>query len=585
MIAIIPARGGSEGLPNKNIKYLAGKPLIAYTIEAALASKYINKVIVSTDSEEISLIAENYGAEVPFLRPDFLTGSDVTAIDIYRYTVEKLNRETGMNISEFIVLQPTSPLRTSNDIDLAVELFRDHNADSVISLCEENHSPVGVKRIVDEKITDFFDGSLVNVNSQKQEKAYMPNGAIYIYKYQNIQENGVLNSEKTLPYIMPIERSVHIDTLMDFEYAEFLILKHNSNNNLSALIDTERYKVSYLLTIRESIKKLDETGIGFIVVVNQPGEVLGVVTDGDFRRAVLSGVSLDTPISGITNSNFISINEGYSKEELENVFLNDVAQVPVISKGMLKEIILRQNLPIITNENLAPRILDVPVVIMAGGKGTRLEPFTHIMPKPLIPIGNKPIIEVIMDRFAEFGINEFYISLNYKANMIKAYFEERPLSSSINYIIEDIPLGTAGALKKLKDIIHSTFIVSNCDIIVKSDYKKIIDFHKDGKYDLTLVASMHHYTIPYGVCYVENGGDLKEISEKPEYDYLINTGMYVLEPDVIDYIPENKFYHITHLIEDLKKNKRRVGVYPVYEKSWIDVGQWEEYRNAIKYLQ
>jgi len=384
---------------------------------------------------------------------------------------------------------------------------------------------------------------------------------------------------------MPLERSVHIDTLMDFEYAEFMILKNNSNNNLSALVDTERYKVSCLLTIRESIKKLDETGIGFIVVVNQTDEVMGVVTDGDFRRAILSGVSLDMPISGITNSNFISIHEGYSKEELENVFLNDIAQVPVIRKGMLKEIILRQNLPIITNENLVPRILDVPVVIMAGGKGTRLEPFTHIMPKPLIPIGNKPIIEVIMDRFAEFGINEFYISLNYKANMIKAYFEERPLSSSINYIIEDIPLGTAGALKKLKDIIHSTFIVSNCDIIVKSDYKKIIDFHKDGKYDLTLVASMHHYTIPYGVCYVENGGDLKEISEKPEYDYLINTGMYVLEPDVIDYIPENKFYHITHLIEDLKKNKRRVGVYPVYEKSWIDVGQWEEYRNAIKYLQ
>ena len=222
---------------------------------------------------------------------------------------------------------------------------------------------------------------------------------------------------------------------------------------------------------------------------------------------------------------------------------------------------------------------------MAGGKGTRLEPFTYIMPKPLIPIGNKPIIEIIIERFAEFGINEFYISLNYKANMIKAYFEGRPISEFLHYILEDSPLGTAGALKKLKDLIKSTFIVSNCDIIVKSDYSKIIDFHKSGKYDLTLVASMHHYTIPYGVCYVENGGDLKEISEKPEYDFLINTGMYVLEPNVIDFIPENTFYHITHLIDNLKKNNRKVGVYPVYEKSWIDVGQWEEYKNAIKYLQ
>jgi NDP-sugar pyrophosphorylase family protein len=169
--------------------------------------------------------------------------------------------------------------------------------------------------------------------------------------------------------------------------------------------------------------------------------------------------------------------------------------------------------------------------------------------------------------------------------MIKAFFEELPIAKYLHYITEDIPLGTAGALKKLKNIVNTTFIVSNCDILIKDDYSKIVDFHKAGNYDLTLVASMQHYTIPYGVCYIENGGDLKGISEKPEYDYLVNTGMYVLEPGVIDFIPDNTFYHITHLIEDLKKNNRRIGVYPVYEKAWIDIGQWEEYKNAIKHFK
>lgn len=583
MIAIIPAQGGSKRLPNKNIKYLAGKPLIAYTIEAAKDSKYINKIIVSTDSEEIGLVAENFGAEVPFLRPEYLTGANSNVVDVYFYTIERLNRELGINISEFIVLQPTSPLRTSEDIDLAIELFRDKNADSVISFCETSQTQIVAKKIVNEKVCDYFYESTENKNLKDTEKAIIPNGAILIFNYQFLQKNRVFYSEKTFPYIMPNERSVHIDTLMDFEYAEFLIVKNS--NTLSGLFDTDRYKVRSILTIRESIKKLDETGIGFIVVVNQSDQVMGVVTDGDFRRAVLTDVSLDSPISTITNNSYIFINEGYTKDEIENVFLNDIAQVPVIKNGKLKEIILRQNLPIISNETSASHRLNIPVVIMAGGKGTRLEPFTHIMPKPLIPIGNKPIIEIIIERFAEFGINEFYISLNYKANMIKAYFEGKPISEYLHYLLEDSPLGTAGALKNLKNIIKSTFIVSNCDIIVKSDYSKIIDFHKAGKYDLTLVASMHHYTIPYGVCYVENGGDLKEISEKPEYDYLINTGMYILEPNVIDFIPENTFYHITHLIDNLKKNNKKVGVYPVYEKSWIDVGQWEEYKNAIKYLQ
>ena len=583
MIAIIPAWSGSNGLLNKAIKNLAGKPLIAYTIEAVKGSKSVDRIIVSTDSEEIGLVAKSYGAEVPFLHSANFAADGSSNNDAYLDTIDQLRKEGGLEINDFIILQPTSPLRSSEDIDKAIQLFRDKNSDSVISYYEVKPSGFLAKRIVNNVVVDYFNDLTQTGSLTLKDIALIPNGAISVFNYHRLKKNGVYLSDKTFPYIMPAERSVNIETLLDFEYAEFLIVKNNKN--VSALDDIKSFKVFSGSTIRDSIKKLDETGIGFIVVVNQFDKVLGVVTDGDFRRAVLSGVLLDDPISSITNQDFIFVNDGYSREELERIFLKDIAQVPVIHNGELKEIILRKNLQIISNEAPVPRKLDIPVVIMAGGKGTRLEPFTHIMPKPLIPIGNKPIIEIIIERFAEFGINEFYLSLNYKANMIKAYFEGRPVSEFLQYIIEDLPLGTAGALKKLKDVIKSTFIVSNCDIIIKSDYTKIIDFHRAGKFELTLVACMHHYTIPYGVCYVENGGSLKEISEKPEFDYLVNTGMYVLEPEVLDVIPDNSFYHITELINDLKKNNRKVGVYPVYEKSWIDIGQWEEYKNAIKYFQ
>ena len=222
---------------------------------------------------------------------------------------------------------------------------------------------------------------------------------------------------------------------------------------------------------------------------------------------------------------------------------------------------------------------------MAGGKGTRLAPFTYILPKPLIPIGEKPVIEIIIDEYIKFGVNNFFISVNHKANMIKAYFEDINHEYSIGYVIEDKPLGTAGSLKYLEGKIDSDFFVSNCDIIIKENYNSIYDFHKKNDNILTLVSSMQHHTIPYGVCEIENGGTLKSITEKPQYDFLVNTGMYILSPEALKYIPENEFFHITHLIEKLKDDGKKVGVFPVSEKSWIDIGQWTEYKKAVEFLK
>ncbi|MXS72240.1 acylneuraminate cytidylyltransferase family protein [Flavobacteriaceae bacterium W22] len=222
MIAIIPARGGSKGLPGKNIKLLNGKPLIAYTIEAAKQSKSITRIIVSTDDQNIADAALEYGAEIPFLRPSHLATDDALAIDVLKYTIERLKEEQN-SIEEFIVLQPTSPLRTPLNIDEAVNLFRGKNADSVISYCKEHHPIRWHKYITEEgKFENIFDDTLQN--RQMEKPTYFPNGAIYIYKTEIIN-TGKYYTENSFAYIMERESSIDIDDIQDFEYAEFLLKK------------------------------------------------------------------------------------------------------------------------------------------------------------------------------------------------------------------------------------------------------------------------------------------------------------------------------------------------------------------------
>jgi CMP-N,N'-diacetyllegionaminic acid synthase len=224
MLAIIPARGGSKGVPRKNIKNLAGKPLIYYTIKAAKESKYIDRIIVSTDDEEIAEVALKYRAEVPFLRPEELATDKAKAIDNYIYTINKLNEINNEVIKEFIVLQPTSPLRTSSDIDNAIKVFYENKADTVISVVKAEHPPTWYKKINDKGVLEdyfpFVDNSL---NRQEAVETYLPNGAIYIFNYEALINNYGYYNSKTYPYIMKQENSIDIDTLLDFKLAELLI--------------------------------------------------------------------------------------------------------------------------------------------------------------------------------------------------------------------------------------------------------------------------------------------------------------------------------------------------------------------------
>ena len=221
MISIIPARGGSKGLPGKNILPLCGKPMIAYTIEAAKQSKYIDRVIVSTDDQKIAEIALQYGAEVPFLRPDFLASDTALAIDNYIYTIERLSKEWNTPIEEFVVLQPTSPLRIAEDIDGAIDMFMEKKADSVISYTPEAH-PVCWHKYLDENnaFVDIFDTTIAN--RQDLKTSYYPNGAIYVFRFSMIKERKYY-TDKSYGFVMPRVRSVDIDYKEDFDYVEFLM--------------------------------------------------------------------------------------------------------------------------------------------------------------------------------------------------------------------------------------------------------------------------------------------------------------------------------------------------------------------------
>ena len=339
------------------------------------------------------------------------------------------------------------------------------------------------------------------------------------------------------------------------------------------------------ITIRQAMKTLDKTAEKCLFVVDDNNKLLGTLTDGDLRRSILSGTEFSNDISlSYNNKPTALIQDKYVIEEAKQLLRDlKLELIPIVNEDhLVVDYVSWSTL----GEVIHPEesLLNVPVVIMAGGKGTRMEPFTKILPKPLVPVHEKPIIEHIIDRFTNIGCNEFHLAVNYKSRILKAYFEEQQLDYKINFVEEQEPQGTAGSLSLLIGEFNQPFFVTNCDIIIKTEYASLYEFHRKGSYDITLVASAKEYVIPYGTCELNSDGNLSHINEKPKYDFLTNTGLYVLNPDILNLIPRNKFYHITHLIEDAINHGKKVGVYPVDDNAWIDIGQWSEYRKVVKGL-
>lgn len=345
--------------------------------------------------------------------------------------------------------------------------------------------------------------------------------------------------------------------------------------------------INFNISVKESMEILDKTAEKVLLVVDAHDKLLGALTDGDIRRHILKGNSLSGTIENAYNKNpYYVYQKNFDWEVLKNAFAkHKLNLIPVVNqeKKIVDYITLTDVFGGIRKNHR--KKLTCPVVIMAGGKGTRLKPFTKILPKPLIPVGEKTILDHIIDRFRMYQIKDYHLTINYMSKIIQAYFEEKNPEYTIQFTQEKEPRGTAGSLKLINTLFKSPFFVSNCDIIIEADYHDIFNFHKNGNYDITMVAAAKQFNIPYGVCHLNNSGCLHEIKEKPGYNFLVNTGFYVLNPDVIDMIPERGEYHMTHLMEKIKETKGTIGVYPISENAWIDVGQWEEYHMALKKLE
>lgn len=341
-----------------------------------------------------------------------------------------------------------------------------------------------------------------------------------------------------------------------------------------------------MATVKEAMKFLDKTAEKILFIVDENNSLKGALTDGDIRRWILKDGSLNAKVVEVCNQDCYHVHLGFNLEVVKKEILQrKIVYVPVVNDlNIVIEFLIWDNLFDSGIKRKTLRSLDIPVVIMAGGKGTRLDPFTKILPKPLIPIGDKTILELIIDKFVDFGVTDFTLSVNYKAKIIKSYFEEISPDYSISYIDEDVPLGTAGSLGSFDPGYAKCFFVTNCDIIISADYSEILQFHYENMNDITVVASLKHIKIPYGVCKLGPEGLLDTIDEKPENDYLISTGMYIVNPNLLDLIPRGSVYHMTNLIEDANSVGKRIGVFPISENSWIDTGEWVEYQKAVKKL-
>jgi dTDP-glucose pyrophosphorylase len=334
-------------------------------------------------------------------------------------------------------------------------------------------------------------------------------------------------------------------------------------------------------TILQAMQKMDAIGHK-LLIVTRGGRFLSLLSIGDIQRAIMKFQTFEKQIGQILRSRVSVGSTTDARQELSRLMIENRTEfMPILDPGgELVDVLFWEDL-VEQPEEASLDLEGIPVVIMAGGKGTRLKPITNIIPKPLIPLGEKPIIEIIANQFRRSGVKQYFISINYKGDMIRKYFDDlKDRNYQVDYINEDQPLGTIGSIYLLKGKLTNTFFVSNCDILVDQDYGDVYRYHRENKNELTIVSAIKSYQIPYGTIEAGENGLLTSLKEKPELVFQINSGVYILEPHLIDEVPAGEFFHITSLIEKIKQRGGRVGVFPVSENAWIDIGEWKEYEKA-----
>ena len=324
----------------------------------------------------------------------------------------------------------------------------------------------------------------------------------------------------------------------------------------------------------KAIQVLHDGGLRIVIVVDKNNKLHGTITDGDIRRALISGMTMSSGISDVMNKSPITANKIDSKEHILSLMHKmSILHIPIVdTSGVICGLETLQKL-------LEKPSCDNPVFLMAGGFGTRLHPLTKNMPKPLLKVGNKPILETIIHQFVDHGFHDFYISTHFKSDLIRGYFKNGGQHGvSISYIHEDTPLGTAGSLGLLPDNIPDLpIIIMNGDLLTKVDFKHLLDFHNNNNADATMCVREYDFQVPFGVVDIGEDG-IRQIKEKPIHKFFVNAGIYVLNKNLINKVDGESFLNMTDLLEK-ELNCGGVNAFPVHEY-WLDIGRKEEYEQA-----
>jgi dTDP-glucose pyrophosphorylase len=340
------------------------------------------------------------------------------------------------------------------------------------------------------------------------------------------------------------------------------------------LKDWEKTIIPKTATIKEAIERIDKSGMQIAIIVGDRNKLLGIVTDGDVRRGILRGLSLDESVQEIMNRKpkFVYEHDNW-KTSYEVFQKKNLHHIPILNKdGCVKGIRFLDELVHKKHKNNW-------VFIMAGGIGSRLSPLTDNKPKPLLEVGNKPLLETILENFIEQGFKQFYISVNYKAEMIESHFGNGSnLGVTIEYIREIERKGTAGALSLLNESPKSPLIVMNGDIVTKVDFHQLLDFHTDYFSKATMCVREYDFQVPFGVAKL-NQQKIVDIDEKPIHRFFVNAGIYVLEPEVLSMIPQNCFYDMTNLFSKLIQKEKEIAAFPIREY-WMDIGHIGDYNKV-----
>lgn len=346
-------------------------------------------------------------------------------------------------------------------------------------------------------------------------------------------------------------------------------------------MDIEKMIINEEETVLGAMEHLDRVATK-ILFVAEKGRLLAALTDGDIRRWILQKRDLNASVKNAANYNPKYLVGANRQQALQYMREQCIDAIPIVdADGMIHSIVLRNESEIV----FRGEIIDVPVVIMAGGLGTRLYPYTKILPKPLIPVADIPITERIIQSFQQIGCQQFYMIVNHKKNMIKAYFNDLDTEYHLNFCDENTPLGTGGGISLLRDIITETFILTNCDVLIMEDVRKMIKYHRQQQNKVTMVCSLKNYEVPYGVVNFTEGGALSSFEEKPSLSFFTNTGYYILEPDVFGYVADNEKIGMPDILLRMKQENQKIGVYPIGENAWMDMGQFDTMESMERRLK